>query len=119
MKETIIDLNKATPEEAKRDLAARQLCFEINQTMPGTEESDRLIRRLFDNMGKRSRINPPLTVVKPHMVNIGEDVVIMNNVLMMGAGNFEEWMPDWRKSDYHAGSDGRRKRYRRCGIGGH
>lgn len=55
--------------------------------MPMTEEYDALLHELFPAMGKGSRVNTPLTAVRPHKVTIGRGVVIMPGCLMMAAGS--------------------------------
>ena len=78
------DPAQSDPAEGVR---CAQLCFKINHTMPYTEEYDSLITKLFmDNIGKGSRVMPPLNVVRGNNVKIGKRVVVMNNVLMMAAG---------------------------------
>lgn len=86
MKEIRIDVTKQTAEElALADTHAR-LLFEFNHTMPATPEYDALMHRIFPSMGEGSRIATPLTAVRPHMVNIGRNVVVMPGCLMMSAG---------------------------------
>ena len=51
--------------------------------MPGTPEYDGLMHRIFPAMGEGSRIGTPLTAVRPHMVKIGRNVVVMPGCLMM------------------------------------
>ena len=54
--------------------------------MPGTAEYDELMREIFPKMGENSRVVTPLTAVRPHMVKIGRNVVVMPGCLMMSAG---------------------------------
>lgn len=84
--EVRIDVTRQTPEELA--LAARQaeILFKFNHTMPGTAEHNDLIHALFPSMGAGSRVSAPLTAVRPHMVNIGKNVVVMPGYLMMSAG---------------------------------
>lgn len=63
-----------------------QLIFKFNQTMPGTAEYNELMREIFPEMGDNSIVNAPLTAIRPHMVNIGKNVVVMPGCLMMSAG---------------------------------
>ena len=86
MDEIRIDLTKQTDEEIARDRHHAQLLFRFNHTMPMTDEYDTLLHELFPHLGEESRVNTPLTVVRPHNVNIGKNVVIMNGCLMMAAG---------------------------------
>ncbi len=55
-------------------------------TMPGTEEYAGLMRRIFTDMGEGSRVEAPVTVVRPQNVKIGRNVVVMPGCLMMSAG---------------------------------
>lgn len=87
MEELRIDMRK--PEEANpgEGIRCAQLCFRINHTMPYTEEYDKLINELFlGNIGEKSRVMPPVNVVRGNKVKIGRNVVIMNNSLFMAAG---------------------------------
>lgn len=86
MNEVRIDVSKQSPEEL--DLARKhaQLIFRFNHTMPMTDEYETLMREIFPDMGAGSIVHAPLTSIRPHMVKIGERVVIMNGCLMMAAG---------------------------------
>lgn len=86
MKEIRIDVSKQTAEELTLANEQAQLIFRFNHTMPGTAEYDELMHRIFPDMGKNSRVGTPLTAVRPHMVNIGKNVVVMPGCLMMSAG---------------------------------
>ena len=86
MKEIRIDVTKQTPEELSLANEQAQLMFRFNHTMPGTAEYDELMHRIFPSMGEGSRVSTPLTAVRPHMVSIGKNVVVMPGCLMMSAG---------------------------------
>ncbi|MDE7125122.1 MAG: galactoside O-acetyltransferase [Muribaculaceae bacterium] len=86
MEETRIDVTKQTPEELAIANEQAQLIFRFNHTMPGTAEYDELMHRIFPSMGENSRVIAPLTAVRPHMVSIGKNVVVMPGCLMMSAG---------------------------------
>lgn len=86
MKEIRIDVTKQTAEELALANEHAQLIFKFNQTMPGTAEYDELMRKIFPTMGDNSIVNAPLTAIRPHMVNIGKNVVVMPGCLMMSAG---------------------------------
>ena len=59
-----VDPRKTTPEEFERGLRDARLVFNINHTMPYTEEYDRLVQQLFDGkIGEGSRVMPPLNLV--------------------------------------------------------
>ena len=84
--EVRIDVSKQTPQELALAKEQAQLIFRFNNTMPGTPEQDELIHRIFPEMGEGSRVSAPLTAVRPHMVKIGRNVVVMPGCLMMSAG---------------------------------
>lgn len=84
--EVRIDVSKQTPQELAVAKEQAQLIFRFNNTMPGTPEQDELIHRIFPEMGEGSRVSAPLTAVRPHMVKIGRNVVVMPGCLMMSAG---------------------------------
>lgn len=86
MEEVRIDVTKPTPEEMALAQEQAQLVFKFNHTMPGTPEYGELMHRIFPQMGEGSRVGTPLTAVRPHMVNIGQNVVVMPGCLMMSAG---------------------------------
>lgn len=86
MEEIRIDVSKQSAEELALAKEHSQLIFKFNHTMPGTAEYDELMHRIFPNMGEGSRVSTPLTAVRPHMVNIGKNVVVMPGCLMMSAG---------------------------------
>ena len=86
MKEIRIDVTKQTEEELALANEHAQLIFKFNNTMPGTAEYAELMYRIFPTMGENSRVGTPLTAVRPHMVRIGENVVVMPGCLMMSAG---------------------------------
>ena len=82
-----VDPRKTTPEEFERGLRDAKLVFNINHTMPYTEEYDRLVQQLFDGkIGEGSRVMPPLNLVCASEVTIGRNVMIMGGCLMMSRG---------------------------------
>lgn len=86
MEEIRIDVTKQTEEELALANQHAQLIFRFNNTMPGTAEYDELMHMIFPIMGENSRVGTPLTAVRPHMVKIGRNVVVMPGCLMMSAG---------------------------------
>lgn len=86
MEELRIDVSKQSAEELALAAEHSRLVFEFNHTMPGTDEYNELMHRIFPSMGVGSRVGTPLTVVRPHKVNIGKNVVVMPGCLMMSAG---------------------------------
>lgn len=60
--EFYVDIRKTSLEERKEGQRQTQLLFQINHTMPFTEEYHRLLQELFrENLGKGSSITPPLS----------------------------------------------------------
>ncbi len=87
MEEIRIDLRDPAQSDPAEGLRSAQLCFKINHTMPFTPEYDSLVKELFCNgFGQGSRVMPGITAVRACNVRIGNNVVVMNNCLMMGAG---------------------------------
>lgn len=87
MEEVRIDCAKQSKEELT--LAARhaQLVHRFNQSLPYSDEWWQLQREIFEEkLGEGSRVMSPLTVVRPHCVSIGKNVIVMNGALMMAAG---------------------------------
>lgn len=74
-------------EHANETIRSRQICFRLKQTMPLCEEYNALVKELFHgNIGEGSYMMPPLTVVGADRVKIGNNVFIMDGVLIMGSG---------------------------------
>lgn len=81
-----IDVSAQTREELELAREHARLIFQLNHTDPTTGEYENILRKIFPDMGEGSAVHAPLTAVRPHMVKIGKNVVIMNNCLMMAAG---------------------------------
>lgn len=86
MEEIRIDVSGQTEEELELARKHAQLIFRFNNTMPETPEYWELMRQIFPDMGEGSAVYAPLTAIRPHMVQIGKNVVVMNGCLMMAAG---------------------------------
>ncbi len=87
MEEIRIDVTKQSKEEL--ELAARQaqMVHQFNNALPLSDEWWNLQREIFKGkLGEGSRVMSPLTVIRPHMVSIGRNVIVMNGCLMMSAG---------------------------------
>lgn len=83
----IVDPRKSTPEDFQQGMRDVKLVFDINHTMPYTEEYDNLVKELFiGKIGEGSRVLPPLNLVCANMVTIGNNVMIMGDCLMMSRG---------------------------------
>lgn len=86
MDEIRIDVTKQTAEELALAMEQSRLIFSYNHTMPGTDEYNSLVREIFPDMEAGSRVDAPLTAVRPHRVSIGRNVIVMPGCLMMAAG---------------------------------
>lgn len=73
MEEIKIDCSNQSAEELALAKRQAQLIFRLNHTMPMTEEYDDLVKEIFPELGEESRINTPLTAVRPHKVKIGKN----------------------------------------------
>ena len=83
----IVDPRKSGPEEFERGMRDVKLVYNINHTMPYTEEYDCLVKELFaGKIGEGSRVLPPLNLVCASQVTIGNNVLIMGGSLMMSRG---------------------------------
>ena len=75
---------EATWEESKR---SEQICFQINTTMPGTEEYNALVKELFKgNIGEGSMVRQGVHINMGDHVKIGNHVSIMYNFVCMSRG---------------------------------
>lgn len=81
-----IDVSRQTPQELELAKHHSRLIFQFNHTMPETDEYFALMAEIFPHLGKNSIVHAPLTAIRPHMVIIGNNVIIMNGCLMMAAG---------------------------------
>lgn len=84
--EVRIDVRQQSAEELALAAGHARLVFEFNHTMPGTPGYESLMHRIFPTMGAGSRVEAPLTAIRPHLVQIGRNVVVMPGCLMMSAG---------------------------------
>lgn len=82
-----VDPRKTSPEELAKGMKQAQLVFKLNHTMPYTPEYDALVQELFaGKIGKGSHVMPGLTCICADQVEIGKNVMVMNNCLMMSRG---------------------------------
>ena len=85
-----IRVDENTPKESfELMVKSDQINFKFNHAMPHTEEYNKLMHELFQNLGDNSIIYTPVKAVVPQNVKIGKNVTIMNNVLFMAAGGIE------------------------------
>ena len=82
-----VDLRKTSPQNRAESQRCARLLFQLNHTMPFTEEYNTLLRELFgENLGEGSSIAPPLSGACVSSVKIGKNVVINSNLLAMARG---------------------------------
>ena len=86
-REFTVDLRYFSEEDRKVWIRDVKLVFQINHTIPYTEEYYKLVEELFEGrIGENSQLLPPLNCISAAGVTIGKNVVIMGNCLMMARG---------------------------------
>ena len=89
VEEKRIDFREMSKNKAEMDALIHdtQLNHKFNQAVPYTTEWYALTKELFHNqVGENTVVYSQLTVVLPKNVTIGSNCIIMDGVLMMGAG---------------------------------
>lgn len=82
-----VDLRQTTPEERAEGQRCAQLLFQLNHTLFGTEEYDRILHELLgDNLGEGSNIAAPLNGACVSSMKLGRNVFINTNLLAMARG---------------------------------
>ena len=82
-----VDLRQSTPEQREKNKKCAQLLFQLNHTMPFTEEYDSILKQLFgENLGEGSSIAAPLQGACVGDMKIGKHVIINTNLLAMARG---------------------------------
>lgn len=85
--EFTVDLRNFSEEDRKVWIRDVKLVFQINHTIPYTEEYNKLVEELFEGrIGENSQLLPPFNCISAAGVTIGKNVVIMGNCLMMARG---------------------------------
>ena len=75
------------PERRAEGQRCTRLLFQLNHTMPFTEEYSAVLRELFgDNLGEGSYVATPLSGACVSSVKIGRNVFINSNLLAMARG---------------------------------
>ncbi len=86
-KEIRVDLRQADPQNRMEGQRCAKLLFQLNHTMPFTEEYNTLLKELFgENLGEGSSIAPPLSGACVSSMKIGKNVLINSNLLAMARG---------------------------------
>ena len=68
----------------------QKINHKFNLAEPESEEYYKLMHELFNNqIGEKSSVRNPCTVVEPNKVKIGKNSIVMNNALMMASGGIE------------------------------
>ena len=68
----------------------QKMNHKFNLAEPETPEFYSLMNELFNNqIGEKSSIRNPVTVVEPNKVKMGKNSIIMNNALLMASGGIE------------------------------
>lgn len=87
MVELRIDMRERTPEEQKTYNRQAQLMFQLNHTMPQTEEYMKVLKELFeDRIGEGSYLASPLNGAAIEKLIIGKNCFINGNLLAMARG---------------------------------
>lgn len=87
MEETRIDMRDPEQADFGESMRCAELCFKINHTMVMTDEYNQAVKKLFlGNIGENSMIVAPFNCERANNIKIGNNVSIMFNCVMMGAG---------------------------------
>ena len=82
-----VDMREMTPEEMVKAGEMAEIVFKLNNTLPNSEEYDSLLKELFgDNLGENSRIMAPIAGAAFNYIEIGNNVFINSNSLLMARG---------------------------------
>jgi acetyltransferase-like isoleucine patch superfamily enzyme len=85
--EESVDMRMMTPEQRAEGQRQTELLFQLNHTLPFSEDYQKLLQELFgDNLGENSMIAPPINGSCVGTMKIGEDVYINSNLLAMARG---------------------------------
>lgn len=86
-KEIRVDVRTASIKESTEGQRQTKILFQLNHTMPFTDEYNHLLKELFrNNLGDGSMISPPLNGACVGSVKIGRNVFINSNLLAMARG---------------------------------
>ena len=82
-----VDMREMTPEEMVKAGEMAEIVFKLNHTLPNSEEYDSLLKELFgDKLGENSRIMAPIAGAAFDYIEIGSNVFINSNSLLMARG---------------------------------
>lgn len=87
VKEERIDLRIPDPASMEEGMRLAQLIFQLNHTMPMTEEYIGILKEMFgERLGEGSFISAPVQMVCADKIRIGKNVFINSNFLAMSRG---------------------------------
>lgn len=87
-KEIICDIRNTSDEERANAKRLTELLFQLNHTMPLSEEYNAVLKKIFgENIGTGSYIAPPLNGAAIDRMKIGNNVFINSNLLAMARGS--------------------------------
>ena len=82
-----VDLRQSDPQSRAEGQRCAKLLFQLNHTMPFTEEYSAILKELFGaNLGEGSSVAPPLSGACVSSMKIGRNVLINSNLLAMARG---------------------------------
>ena len=82
-----VDMQLMSPEERAFGAKMAQLVYQLNHTMPMTEEYNAVLKELFDDrIGAGSHVAAPIAGAALDRVVIGKNVYVNTNCLMMARG---------------------------------
>lgn len=82
-----VDMREMAPEEMIKAGEMAEIVFKLNHTLPNSEEYDSLLKELFgDKLGENSRIMAPIAGAAFDYIEIGSNVFINSNSLLMARG---------------------------------
>lgn len=82
-----IDMRIPDPANRAENRRAVQVMYQLNHTMPYTEEYNDLLKELFgENLGQNSYVTTPINGACVSTMKIGNDVFINSNLLAMARG---------------------------------
>lgn len=83
-KEVRVDMRIPNPKDREENVRAAQIMFQMNHTMPFTEEYQTLLKELFgENLGEGSYVAAPISGACVSTMKIGKNVYINSGLLAM------------------------------------
>ena len=87
MEEIRVDMRNHTEKDVQEGRKQAQLMFRLNNTMPGTDEYDEVLKEMFgDRIGEGSYVAVPLSGAAIDKLVIGKGCYINSNLLAMSRG---------------------------------